>query len=221
MNYNDYQFELNTIRHIAESNGFPQDTVDKLIRKEYISHDPLFVSRHKQNNYIYKTFTYNNISAKLGGLLKNYDVKPAFKTNTTLDNLLSNNKDKTDPIKKSGVYRIGCDNCNCIYIGETGRAVETRIQEHRKNNSSNFYQHLLSTGHKSTNNDNVKVIHNYHKSAKLKLLEAYEIEKHKKDNNIILLNEQLQYNKTPLFKYLNPLCTDGTLKSLDVDRAIY
>ena len=42
-------------------------------------------------------------------------------------------KDKVDKQKKAGVvYKIPCNQCEKVYIGETGRQLGTRITEHRK-----------------------------------------------------------------------------------------
>ena len=51
-------------------------------------------------------------------------------------------KDKLLKEKASGVvYQIPCKNCNQVYIGETGRTLATRLQEHkddvRKNAKNN------------------------------------------------------------------------------------
>ena len=48
--------------------------------------------------------------------------------------------------KKNVVYRIKCDICSAIYIGQTERTVRTRIIEHCKVSASHVYQHLLSHG---------------------------------------------------------------------------
>ncbi|KAL1110151.1 hypothetical protein AAG570_008228 [Ranatra chinensis] len=55
------------------------------------------------------------------------------------------------PLKTSGVYEIPCC-CGESYIGQTGRLVSTRIQEHiraTKNNDmkSAVAEHSMETGH--------------------------------------------------------------------------
>ena len=45
-------------------------------------------------------------------------------------------KDKTESNHKCGVvYQINCNNCNASYIGETERALGTRISEHKRDSS--------------------------------------------------------------------------------------
>ena len=52
---------------------------------------------------------------------------------STLRNILVHPKDKLDKLKTSGVvYGIPCQDCSAVYVGETGRPLNTRIKEHRK-----------------------------------------------------------------------------------------
>ena len=51
-----------------------------------------------------------------------------------------------------------CNNCDNVYIGETGRLLKDRTEEHRKDVvkskvTSNVYLHVLSTGHSFNFND--------------------------------------------------------------------
>lgn len=85
-------------------------------------------------------------------------------------------QNNTNILDMNGVCSLQSDDCNAIYIDEKDRKLEIRIKEHRKQPKSNFLLHLLNTGHKSLNNDNVKkkkMLHSCDKSYKLKLLEAY------------------------------------------------
>jgi hypothetical protein len=51
----------------------------------------------------------------------------------TLRSLLVHPKDKTPTLNKCGViYKIQCPGCPETYIGETGRALATRMKEHTK-----------------------------------------------------------------------------------------
>ena len=51
----------------------------------------------------------------------------------TLPRLLTNVKDKDEPEDRPGaVYKIKCSGCQATYIGETGRNVTTRLNEHKQ-----------------------------------------------------------------------------------------
>ena len=102
-------------------------------------------------------------------------------------------------LNQSGVYKIECDECEAFYIGETGRPVKKRIQEHRRNKErSAFGRHLIEKQHTSINDEKIKILHVLPKGLKLTLTEAYEI--WKASGNPNLLNEQVDLNFQPLFK---------------------
>ena len=52
---------------------------------------------------------------------------------TTLRHMLVHSKDKVE-LEEQGelVNQIPCKNCGAEYIGETGRLLKTRLEEHRK-----------------------------------------------------------------------------------------
>ena len=56
-------------------------------------------------------------------------------------------KDKPSALQCRGVvYRVGCVDCNFVYYGQTDRALETRLNEHKRavrvgDNNSKIAQH--------------------------------------------------------------------------------
>ena len=86
------------------------------------------------------------------------------KPHCTLRRLLVHPKDKVRNLKKANcVYRIPCKNCNKSYVGETGRSLGLRMEEHRKeaeNSESRPYTRsskssAVSEIHKSAITDHV------------------------------------------------------------------
>ena len=78
-------------------------------------------------------------------------VSITFKYNNTLRNRLVRNRDKKT--SKEGVYCIPCLECSKCYVGETGRDLNTRLEEHRSDcrlgkNYSAVAHHSLDVGHK-------------------------------------------------------------------------
>ena len=66
-------------------------------------------------------------------VLKQHNIITAVRPNTTLRKLLVSPKDKVPRDKQCGVvYGVPCHNCSKTYVGETGRQLGTRIEEHRK-----------------------------------------------------------------------------------------
>ena len=65
--------------------------------------------------------------------MNQHRIGTSYRPHTTLRRLLVHPKDKIEKQKTCGVvYKVKCNNCEKVYIGETGRKLETRIQEHRK-----------------------------------------------------------------------------------------
>lgn len=118
-----------------------------------------------------------------------------------------NTKDKVKPLKKSGVYKLTCNECDNCYVGQTGRDFETRFKEHQSSfklnkHNSNFANHFIETKHKFPDISNLKILHTVPKSKKLDILESIEIYKHNKNINVSLLNEQLELRNSPLYDVL-------------------
>ena len=94
--------------------------------------------------------------------------------------------------KQSGVvYRVTCGDCGSQYVGETGRSLETRMDEHRQDAEgevekiSGLSEHLRQTMHKA-NFDDVEILNKESNFIKRKFKEAIAIKK----NNAPLLNKK-------------------------------
>ena len=71
-----------------------------------------------------------DISIQLKKMLQHYGFQPAFYPLCTIRTLFSNLKDPVPLGEQSGVYSLPCDNCNAVYIGETGRSFAIRLHKH-------------------------------------------------------------------------------------------
>ena len=108
-------------------------------------------------------------------------------------------KDPVPPDEKSGVYKLSCDSCPAVYIGQTGPKLKTRVSEHNPNapiNSSSevedkiksrFAAHLIQSKH-SFNKNSVQLLHEESFEKKRLALETIEIVK-AGVNNFELLND--------------------------------
>jgi hypothetical protein len=98
-----------------------------------------------------------NLSEKLQRIYRKHGVGVFHKPTNTLRSMLVRPKHKTAPMNKCGViYKLNCDSCKKEYIGETGRAIGTRLKEHQKPQSA-IGEHVENTGHK-IDWDSAKVI---------------------------------------------------------------
>ena len=79
-------------------------------------------------------------------------ISTYYKKEKTLLSIFSSKIKPTEPTNFTGVYSIRCEDCNSLYIGETGRPFSVRLKEHISNsiklkNSSAIVDHC-KTGHK-------------------------------------------------------------------------
>ena len=75
-------------------------------------------------NIFKKTFVVapyvQGVSEKVKRVFSNYGISTCFKPHQTLRQLLVAPKDKTKVQEQAGVvYRIPCEGCNKVYVGET------------------------------------------------------------------------------------------------------
>ena len=78
------------------------------------------------------------VSEALNRTFRKYNISTAMKPHMTLRQLLIHPKDKVESMKRCGVvYSIPCANCENVYIGETGRKLETRLREHQEDVEKN------------------------------------------------------------------------------------
>ncbi|CAF2131168.1 unnamed protein product, partial [Rotaria magnacalcarata] len=87
-------------------------------------------------------------------MLSHIHLNIAYKKQGTLkQNFLPTQKGRDESkSNKELIYHIPCQNCEKIYIGETGRSRETRITEHlkaikKKDTNSEIVKHILNTNH--------------------------------------------------------------------------
>ena len=74
-----------------------------------------------------------SFTEKIQRIFAKHRVATVVQPQTTLRQVLVHPKDKVDKKKKAGVvYKIPCNQCEKVYIGETGRQLGTRVTEHRK-----------------------------------------------------------------------------------------
>ena len=96
------------------------------------------------------------LSEAVHRVMRKYSVSAAMKPCNKLRNILVHPKDKVKEMDKGqGVYKVPCLSCPAVYIGETGRKLGTRIEEHKKDCdklSQRKYTRSQKTESQSTNN---------------------------------------------------------------------
>ena len=87
------------------------------------------------------------VPEKISRVLHNNGVKVGYKPLNVLRTCFPRPKDKPPALQCRGVvYRVACIDCNFVYYGQTDRALETRLKEHKRavrvgDNNSKVVQH--------------------------------------------------------------------------------
>ena len=89
-------------------------------------------------------------------MLKQPDIKICFRATNTIQQLNTAKHRHNDP---SGIYKLKCNTCNKVYVGQSGRAIDIRFKEHiryiRSNNSTSVYAaHIIENRHEYGTKEN-------------------------------------------------------------------
>src|SRR5436190_1276689 len=207
MEVQDYQNELNIINFIGHKNGYSKTEIEKVhSRVKYrITNGK---GQQLDENRTYASVEYHS---KIGNIfqntLKRFNCTVSFKTNNTLGSKVTRDENKdSDPYSTSGVYKITCNECDCRYIGQTGREFKTRFKEHIRalrspETDSKFAEHLIESNHTYTGiKENMSIIKKCKKGKRLNRLEELEIYREYKENEALLLNEKVGMRQNPLYE---------------------
>lgn len=200
----DQSEELNTIKTIAYNNGYNPKLIDELNSKvnSHISH-PNDKSTLKKTTKLptekYVSFPFvGKLSYKIANLFRRTDIRISYYTNNKLkDKAIHSIKNNSNPYNRSGIYRLNCNSCSKIYIGQTGRNFNIRFREHmdalrlKHLNKSTFAQHIAEEEHQVTDIvNNLQILHLANKGKRMNLLEEIEIYSHKCSSPSDILNDQ-------------------------------
>ena len=76
--------------------------------------------------------TFQGVSEAVTRILSNINAQVHMKPFRTLRRILFHPKDRIPDDKSSVVYKINYHDCDASYVGETGRALKTRMSKHRR-----------------------------------------------------------------------------------------
>ena len=199
LNNKQYQTELNYIANVGKRNGYNINYIQGIYNKIHNNNIIKQIYPHKKSPVHYISIPYDKyIYSTIKPILLKHDIQISYKANSNLNKILSNNKPKIPYTQKSGIYKLTCGNCEKYYVGQTGRSLKDRFQDHISRNNSNMYRHLTMNKH-LTSIDNMQLLHEAPKSFRLNLLEEMEIEKHHKRSPELMLNEITYSTGTHLF----------------------
>ena len=86
-----------------------------------------------RNNTIVFSY-FGQISKKIQSMLKKFQIHTIFKMPFGIEGLITLGKDVWNKFGKSGVvYKLICKKCKVTYVEQTGRLLNTKVEEHKKN----------------------------------------------------------------------------------------
>jgi hypothetical protein len=111
-------------------------------------------------------------------IFRHTGIQIAFRTKSTIQNLLTHRKPNPDKFSSSGVYKHTCPECSKAYVGQTGSRFSLRYNEHKrafynKNPSSSFAQHLDEAHPFGLIHDIMQVLHRHSKGPHLNTMEKF------------------------------------------------
>ena len=192
--YELFYRELNIIKEILMSNGFPVRFLNRHIRK-FLDTKPINISKSyvygPEKRPIFLSLPYcgensvklsrqlNRLLAKLTPWAKlNIVFKPVARLN-----VISKLKSVIPKLNRSNVvYKINCQDCNEFYIGLTTRRLHKRLNEHKKRTYCALYKHA-ETGH-VLDFVNPEIIGNDQIKLRLQVKETLQIYQHSANKSL-------------------------------------
>lgn len=200
---------LTRIRKILQKNNYPNNVINGLIARVINKSKALGSSKRSYRflSTIQETTTnitnkttqpqtthFNSLvfvpglTDKLAKISKNYvqETQIAMRPAKKLSLLFSNMKHKLELEQKSGiVYKIGCNDCNSVYIGESKQLFGKRLYQHQNDckkkkvtkSTTALAKHSIEQKH-SFNFDNAEILKMERTKQKLQIQEVNQIIKH-------------------------------------------
>ena len=187
LNIVNFRNECNYIKETARVNGFNAEIVEKLIYKhtrkvKNMSLTTLFAQQNNPEKQRVSFHFVPSITNKLKQKFSEHQMEIVYKNDNKLSNLLGSTKDKIEPLKKSGIYTVTCNECEKKYTGQTKRSIEKRFSEHcacirlNQAHKSAVAAHVLIDGHTNINKNCVKLKKQVNDCRRLDAYEAFYIQ---------------------------------------------
>ena len=124
---------VNETRHIQKvfgQNGYPRGFIGRAMNPS----PPRTTTEETPEVVATVTIPYiKGTSEAIRRILARENIRVAFRSKTTIRSILTNVKPQVHPHNKKGVvYCIPCQDCDKVYIGETGRTLNVRQKEHKR-----------------------------------------------------------------------------------------
>ena len=136
--------EKSHIVEVLEANGYPSRFIERVARKCETDESH---TRPANSNWVSVPYM-RGMSEAIANVLRPLDLRVAHRAAQWKWTLCSGIKDKVpEHLQKGVVYSVPCYDCNSVYIGETLRNLETRLQEHRRHTEKCDHQRSAVAEH--------------------------------------------------------------------------
>jgi len=142
---------------------------------------------------------------RITNLFKDTNIIIAFKTTNTIQQQLS--KENTNRTNPNGIYKLQCNTCNRVYIGQAGRSINIRYKEHiryiKYNNPQSAYAaHILQNRHEyGPQEETLQLLKHCHKGTRMTCWENLYTQTHYIHGTLI--TEQQVNEINPLYSAAN------------------
>ena len=146
----DKRFHKRNISRVTEiliENSYPPDFIKKYTKARLFKIN----NTNDTNNKPLNTDIYNlkvalpfhsNFYNNCSKFLNKYNIQIISSIVNKLNKLVVLGKNKTNKLEQTNVvYELSCKDCDARYIGETERALNKRISEHRNNKNEKLYMY--------------------------------------------------------------------------------
>ena len=207
---------------MAKSSGFSESIICNLRTKLTLKKQK-HESTTKEPNQKWVPFIYFGPAVRrITNFFKDSNIKIALRTTKSIQKQLS--KDPCNFLNPSGIYKLKCNTCNKIYVGQSGRDIDTRYKEHiryiRTNNLQSAYAtHILQNRREyGPKNDTLQLLKACSKGTRMNCWETMYIQKLHQRN--ILITEQQVHEPNPIYNCTNDTrlspCNQPTVSSTTV-----
>jgi hypothetical protein len=176
--------ELSTIHRDLKLNGYPLNYISRIehdtkIKSFSANPTPCSDSRSEPNRIC---FSYNQgWSDQISRICSEFDMELTHRPSNKLRNCFRSTKSKNiSHQNRNAVYKICCNDCSDVYIGESNN-VSRRLQEHERDirllhsDNSALAHHSISLDH-HINLDGFSILANEDFKLKRRLIESYFIQ---------------------------------------------
>jgi len=199
----------NTIVTMAINYGYPKNIIYNL-RKKLTDRKNCNETQEQRKDQSKKwtTSTYfSPMIRRITNLFKDTNIIIAFRKTNTIQQQLSKEKENINRINPNGMYKLQCNTCNRVYIGQTGISINIRYKDHiryiKYNNPQSVYAaHILQNRHEyGPQQETLQLLKHCHKGTRMTSWENLYIQTHYIHGTLI--TEQQVNETNPLYNAAN------------------